>query len=216
MSSHHIVRDEQEPALLIDDAQAIPFEFVELLLEWSPKVFVTSRTLDEVLDWNVKVDVVIAHFSEIEELKPKLKPQSPVKLLAFDEGEPLLPAAFIALKDLDHKAVNVMADTFQSEILDLIRTHSDSLDTVLFYNAQKWVYSSQGIFQKWVTIGEVFGVHPIVQGTYFKTEGFFHNLENEMYLEPFELTSEVQGKVRIETNQHPFWLIEEMKTDVYL
>ena len=56
MSSHHIVRDEQEPALLIDDASVIHFEFVELLLEWSPRVMVTSNAIDEVLNWGVKID----------------------------------------------------------------------------------------------------------------------------------------------------------------
>lgn len=215
MSSHHIVRDEQEPALLIENAGAIPFDFVELLLEWSPKIYVLSSALDEVLEWQIKIDVVLAHQDEVESLKPKLKPQSPVKLLVFEPNEDLLSASFQVLKDFNHQAVNILAEAFQSDVLDLIRVHAEEVDSVLFYNAQKWVYSSTGNFQKWVTLGEIFGVHPIVPGTYFKTQGFIQNLENEPYLEPFELTSEIQGKVRIESNQKPFWLIEELRTDVY-
>lgn len=215
MSSHHIVRDEQEPALLIDDASVLSFEFVELLLEWSPKVIVTSNAVDAVLEWKVKIDLVIARPEQVEELKPKLKPQSPVQLLVF-EAPDLLASAFVVLQDLDHKAVNVLADTFNSSCLDTIRDYSETIDSVLYYNDQKWVYESKGVFQKWVNIGDVFGVHPIVQGTFFRTEGFYSNLENEMYLEPFELTSEVEGKVRVESNQRPFWLIETLKTDLYL
>ena len=215
MSSHHIVRDEQEPALLVDDAAVLSFEFVELLLEWSPKVIVTSNAVDVVLNWGVKIDMVIAQQDMVEELKPKLKPQSPVQLLLFESND-LLASAFIVLKDEGHKAVNVLADTFNSTCLDTIRDYAETVDSVLYYNDQKWVYESKGVFQKWVNIGDVFGVHPIVQGTFFRTEGFYSNLENEMYLEPFELTSEVEGKVRIESNQKPFWLIEKLKTDLYL
>ncbi|HEY9117066.1 MAG TPA: hypothetical protein VIN11_04520 [Roseivirga sp.] len=215
MSSHHIVRDEQEPALLIDDASVLRFEFVELLLEWSPKVIVISHAVDQVLAWGIKIDVVISNFSEIEDLKPKLKPQSPVQLLAFESND-LLASAFVVLDDFGHKAVNILADVFNSSCLDLIKQHSDLIDCVLYYNDQKWVYESKGVFQKWVNIGDVFGVHPVVQGTYFKTEGFYTHLENEMYLEPFELTAEIEGKVKIESNQRPFWLIENLKTDLYL
>lgn len=215
MSSHHIVRDEQEPAILIDDASVIHFEFVELLLEWSPRVMVTSNAIDDVLKWGVKIDMVIARPDKVEILKPKLKPQSPVQLLVF-ESQDLLSSAFVVLGDLGHKAVNVLADTFNSSCLDTIRNYAESIDSVLYYNDQKWVYEAKGVFQKWVNIGDVFGVHPIVAGTFFKTEGFYSNLDNEMYLEPFELTSEVEGKVRVESNHKPFWLIENLKTDLYL
>jgi len=215
MSSHHIVRDEQEPALLVDDASVLSFEFVELLLEWSPKLMVTSNAVDAVLKWGVKVDAVVARPEQLEELKPKLKPQSPVEVLLFETSD-LLNSAYIVLQDQGHKAVNVLADTFNSSCLDTIRDYAEAMDSVLYYNDQKWVYESKGAFQKWVNIGDVFGVHPIVQGTFFKTEGFYSNLDNEMYLEPFELTSEVEGKVRVQSNQKPFWLIETLKTDLYL
>ncbi|GHE74776.1 MULTISPECIES: hypothetical protein [Roseivirga] len=215
MSSHHIVRDEQEPALLIDDASALRFEFVELLLEWSPKVVVTSNAVRAVLKWGVKIDTVIARPNEVEELRPSLKAQSPLQLLVFDSAD-LLISAFIALKDLGHNAVNVLANAFNSSCLDTIRLYADTFDSVLYYNDQKWVYSSRGVFQKWLNIGDVVAVHPVVEGTFFKTEGFYQNLENEMYLEPFELTCATNGKARVESNQRPFWLIESIKTDLYL
>lgn len=94
MSSHHVVRDEQEPALLIDDPFALQLEFVEHLLEWSPTVVVTANALDEVLHWGIKVDVVLAHTSQIESLKPRLKDQQPIDLYAF-ETKDLLNAGFV-------------------------------------------------------------------------------------------------------------------------
>lgn len=215
MSSHHIVRDEQEPALLIDDATVIHWSYVELLLEWSPTVIVTHNALQDVLDRGIKIDVVLAQPAAASHLKEKLKHQSPIKLLLFDRAD-LLASAFIYLKDMNRKAVNVLADVYQSTVLDLIKEYAAVCQAVLFYNQQKWVFVQNGIFKKWVPLGTVFGVHPIVEPTYFQTEGCHQHLENEMYLAPFELTSKVAGKVKIQSNLKPFWLVETVSTDLYL
>lgn len=214
MSSHHIVRDEQEPALLIDDPIALSAEYVDLLLEWSPTVIVTSNALDRVLAWGIKIDVVVAQFTQIDDLKPKLKIQSPVQLLGFESTD-LLNAAFIFLKDHDHKAVNVLADIFSSKVLDLIKEFSTEMDSVLFYNDQKWIYAKSGRFEKWVTTGQVFGIHPVARNTFFTSEGFYTDWTDEMLLEPLELTAEQSGRVRLVTNSKPLWVVESVHTDIY-
>ena len=42
MSSHHIVRDDQEPALIIANGASCSNELLGQLLEWSPIVIVTT------------------------------------------------------------------------------------------------------------------------------------------------------------------------------
>ncbi|MBO3699368.1 hypothetical protein [Roseivirga sp. E12] len=214
MSSHHIVRDEQEPALLIDDPIALSAEFVDLLLEWSPTVVVTSKALNEVLQWGIKIDVVVARFDEIESLKPKLKVQSPVQLLGFESTD-LLNAAYIFLKDHNHQAVNVLADIFNSKVLDLIKEFSREMDSVLFYNDQKWIFVKEGRFEKWVSTGQVFGIHPIARNTFFSSTGFYTDWQNEMLLEPIELTAEISGRISLVTNRKPLWVVESVETDIY-
>lgn len=214
MSSHHIVRDEQEPALLIDDPTALSAEYVDLLLEWSPTVVVTSSALEKVLSWGIKIDVVVADFSEIEALKPKLKIQSPVQIVGFESTD-LLNAAYIYLGDNNRQAVNVLADIFNSKVLDLVKEFSTQMDSVLFYNDQKWVYAKSGRFEKWVSTGQTFGIHPVARNTFFTSIGFYNDWENEMLLEPIELTAELSGKVSLQTNSKPLWVVEPMQTDVY-
>jgi len=214
MSSHHIVRDEQEPALLIADPSALQLEFVEQLLEWSPTVLVTEYALQEVLKWGIKIDVVVARFDSIEALKPRLVAQSPVKLLGFESGD-LLGSAYIFLQDHGYHAVNVLADIYNSPILDLSKTYKSLIDTVIFYNDQKWTYLQTGRFQKWVSTGHHLGIHPVAAGTFLRSEGFYTNWENEMLLEPIELTAAVTGTVKLTTNEKPLWLVETVSTDIY-
>lgn len=214
MSSHHIVRDEQEPALLIDHAEALSIEYVDLLLEWSPTVIVTSRALEEVLHWGIKIDVVVAQFNEIEDLKPRLRAQSPVQLLGFETSQ-LLDAAYIFLTDHHYPAVNLMADIYDSNALDLIKQYTRQVDSVLYYNDQKWIYAQNGRFEKWVNTGQTFGIHPVASNTFFTSSGFYNDWQNEMLLEPIELTSEVTGKVSLQTSEKPLWVVEAVQTDVY-
>ncbi len=214
MSSHHIVRDEQEPALLIADPSALSLEYVEHLLEWSPTVIVTEPALREVLKWGIKVDVVVAAISSLEQLKPRLQEQSPVQLLGF-ESEDLLACAYIFLTDKGYHAVNVLADIYNSTILGLSKSFKSSMDSIIFYNDQKWSYIQSGTYSKWVTTGHHIGIHPVATNTFFRSEGFYTDWENEMLLEPIELTAETTGKVTLQTNSKPLWVVEEVSIDVY-
>lgn len=214
MSSHHIVRDEQEPALLIDDASALSSEFIDLLLEWSPTIIVTTYALDEVLTWGIKIDIVVAQVKDLEKLKPKLKPQSPVQLLGF-ESDDLLSCAYIFLGDQKNTAVNVLARLYDSRALDLASEYVESIDTVIYYNDKKWVYLPTGKFEKWVSTGQLFGIHPVARNTFFTSEGFYADWENEMLLEPIELAAQITGRVKLKTNNKPLWVVENVQTDIY-
>ena len=214
MSSHHIVRDEQEPALLIDDPFALKLDFIELLLEWSPTVLVTANALDEVLHWGIKIDVVIAHTSDVKRIKPRIQDQQPIELYAF-ETKDLVNAGFVYLLDIGRKAINVLADIYQTQVLDQIRELAREIEVVLFYNDQKWIYTYHGYFKKWVTSGHVLGIHPVTENTYVKSQGFYQDKSDEPFTESDELVAQSSGTVIIETNQKPFWVIEEVEADVY-
>ncbi|MDN4166675.1 hypothetical protein QWY31_14285 [Cytophagales bacterium LB-30] len=110
MSSHHIVRDEQEPALLLLEASEHPSESILSLLEWSPTVVVASTCLANVLAWGIKVDVVIGPKSEEHPLREALQEQYPVQLLCFEKPN-YLEDAINYLLARKHKALNCIGGT---------------------------------------------------------------------------------------------------------
>ena len=59
MSSHHIVRDDQEPALIIANGAVCKPELLGQLLEWSPLVVVLDSAMERVMELDVKVDVLL-------------------------------------------------------------------------------------------------------------------------------------------------------------
>lgn len=58
MSSHHIVRENQEPALLIEDLFLIDEEDLGQLLEWSPTIVIEAETIDLLDARGYKFDIV--------------------------------------------------------------------------------------------------------------------------------------------------------------
>ncbi|MFN4914678.1 MAG: thiamine diphosphokinase [Sphingomonadales bacterium] len=65
MSSHHFVRDGQEPALIIANGAECDSELLGQLLEWNPYVLVLDGALQRVLDMNIRVDAVLGDFDSV-------------------------------------------------------------------------------------------------------------------------------------------------------
>ena len=66
MSSHHIVREKQEPALLIANGASCRWELVQELLEWSPFIVVLDGAMPRVMELGIKVDVLLGDFDRDE------------------------------------------------------------------------------------------------------------------------------------------------------
>lgn len=61
MSSHHIVRDQQEPALVIEDITNIDQDTLYQLLEWSPMIICNQASYEKLAPLNIKVDRIYSN-----------------------------------------------------------------------------------------------------------------------------------------------------------
>src|SRR6188768_4241341 len=106
MSSHHFVKEGQEPALFIVDALSL--NLVEPLLEWAPLVAVSDHSLDEVLRWEIKIDTVFCRPDNVEESRSKVLDQEPVQMVVFEND--LLQEGVLFLMGANQNAVNLVVD----------------------------------------------------------------------------------------------------------
>lgn len=153
MSSHHFVREDQEPALLIDHPD-VAFEDLAHLLEWSPTVLVTQPALSRVLSWGIKIDIVVVNEADRETLRPQLLEQQPLKILsASDDG---LRTALQFIQASKQQFVSV----FTTTSLGVLQAMNVTLDMVVFNNAWRWVFMRSGNFEKWLPAGTQLSIHP--------------------------------------------------------
>jgi thiamine pyrophosphokinase len=65
MSSHHFVRDKQEPALIIANGESCSPSLLNSLLEWNPFIIVLDGAVHRVMELGIKFDVLLGDFDRI-------------------------------------------------------------------------------------------------------------------------------------------------------
>src|SRR5690606_38341987 len=95
-------RENQEPALLVDDLNAVPLPHFEQLLVWSPTILTGDGALVQLEALGTKVDV---WFTRKKEAPP---PQD--HLLVIPAGPAWMDTALDHLIERGHRAVNVLSE----------------------------------------------------------------------------------------------------------
>ncbi len=65
MSSHHFVRDRQEPTLLVANGDACSQDLLTSLLEWCPYILALDGAYDRLRALNIAVDAVLGDFDSV-------------------------------------------------------------------------------------------------------------------------------------------------------
>lgn len=167
MSSHHFVREGQEPALFIADALSLAH--AEPLLEWAPLVIVTEDAADEVLQWGIKIDVVLARPGHTQVLTDKLAHQQPLEIIYSHQHEDLLTAAVALLTRKQATAVNVLVGAPDKWFA--IDPTVLTFQVTLLTPGTRWSLIAKGPYEKWLSKNSTIRVHPDRPAQTFSTTG---------------------------------------------
>ena len=186
MSSHHIVRENQEPALIIANGEACSAELLGQLLEWSPYVVVLDGAIHRVLDLGIKVDVLLGDFDspgfDLESLRQR---QYPLDIVHTpDQNKTDLEKAFDYLISRGYRAANVVwatgrrADHTITNLTNVVR-YRDQLAITLSDDHSR-VFVLPRIFEKWYPAATPLSLIPVGTVTGISTENLRYNLNNEV------------------------------------
>jgi thiamine pyrophosphokinase len=142
MSSHHIVREKQEPALLVLGLDKFDDELLGQLLEWSPTVITTPLTAEKLNSYGVKVDWIVTDSDAGIQ-------QSDVKLMPAN-NDTCIEAALKHLIAYEYPSVNIVTD--EMNLADY-EPYAEKINIVVFNNGKKIFPVSSG-FSKWKPAGE--------------------------------------------------------------
>lgn len=184
MSSHHIVRDKQEPALIIANGQACSDKLLNELLEWSPFVLVLDGALERVLMKQIKVDAVLGDFDSIGINEAELSHSEKVEWLERpDQNKTDLEKGLDHLIDLGYSDVNILwatgrrLDHSWNNILTISRYHSRIGINLIDDHSKMFICPRN--FTKYYIEGFKLSLIPVVDCKNIKTKGLKYNLNNE-------------------------------------
>jgi hypothetical protein len=152
MSSHHFVKEQQEPAVFILDVEGISFETVAPLLEWSPTLLVAQEAVEVVLSWGIKIDLILATSSFQEENRHLLEEQYPLRFLTVSASQSLEEGLHYLVAS-QHKGVHLVGlDHLQCLQL---KEKTNFLDLTLVDGDWKYYPVKGGKFSKWFAASEI-------------------------------------------------------------
>jgi thiamine pyrophosphokinase len=150
MSSHHIVRDDQEPALIIANGASCNPELLGQLLEWSPLVIVLDSAMERVMKLNIKVDVLLGDFDRDFDANYYKEKQYPIEIV----------------------------HTPDQNKTDLEKAYREKLKIVILDDHSK-VFLLPKRFEKWYTANTPISLIPIGRVTGIHSENLFYPLQND-------------------------------------
>lgn len=184
MSSHHIVRDDQEPALIIANGESCSAELLGQLLEWSPIVIVLDSAITRVLELGIKVDVLLGDFDRNFNAEKYKNSQYPIEIVYTpNQNKTDLEKAFDYLIERKIPAVNVVwatgrrADHTITNVTNIVRYQND-LKIVLLDDYSK-IFQLPKKFQKWYPAKTILSLIPIGSVDGISSENLVYPLEND-------------------------------------
>ena len=217
MSSHHIVRDDQEPALIIANGAACNPELLGQLLEWSPLVVVLDSAIERVIELGIKVDVLLGDFDRGFDPEFYKTSQYPLEIVHTpDQDKTDLEKAFDYLIERKIPAVNVVwatgrrADHTITNLTQIVR-YRDLLKIVILDDHSK-IFLLPTKFEKWYTANTPISLIPIGVVDGISSTNLKYELNNDTLTMGYRTGSsnsvEKDGMVTITHSQGDLLLME--------
>ncbi|WP_297511530.1 thiamine diphosphokinase [Flavobacterium sp.] len=184
MSSHHIVRDDQEPALIIANGASCSMEFLNQLLEWQPLVIVLDSAMERVAELGIKVDVLLGDFDRGFDPLVYTEKQFPLTIVHTpNQDKTDLEKAFDYLIERGHRGVNVVWATGNRmdhtlHNLTIMARYQNDLKVVYLDDHSK-LFLAPKKFEKWYLKDSILSLIPLGTVTGITTKNLAYPLTDE-------------------------------------
>jgi thiamine pyrophosphokinase len=194
MSSHHVVVEGQEPALIIANGEPCNPEILEQLLEWNPFIVVLDGALQKVLDLGIKFDVVLGDFDHVSEgqVRAMIPPDTEV-VYAPDQNKTDLEKGLEFLVRKKHAAVNIVwatgkrSDHYMNNIATLAR-YQEQISVVMLDNYSR-IYPVNSGFRKHFPAHHNISLIPLDKVVNLRTENLVWNSSGQTLEYPHNTSS---------------------------
>jgi thiamine pyrophosphokinase len=192
MSSHHIVRDEQEPALYLYEPESCDFATIQQLLEWSPVVGIKAEDWAKIQFWGIKIDVVLYSNSPQKEVNLW---QDTIQWLKVEKD--YLTEGIAYLQQRGHRTLSLLTDfqSFRQANLDL-----SDLEIIIYQENYKYFSIRGGHWRKWLPQGAEIRVF---------SENFVSDNLQKIQTNQYQVLKD--GFVNIDNQGTNFWLGENLR-----
>lgn len=183
MSSHHVVRDLQEPALLVADGEMCSLKLLESFLEWSPVVVALDGAFIHLQELGIKVDYWLGDFDNLDPEEILEKSGKEVKIVRReDQNKTDFEKGLDFLIDLGAKTIHALWATGKrmDHALANYSTLTKYADKeIILFNDWSRAHLVKNSFEKWYNKGDIISLMPLPEARNINTEGLKYALRGE-------------------------------------
>ena len=202
MSSHHFVKEFQEPALLILSLEEKSIEKLESLLEWAPYVIVHENVFADILNREIKIDAVLCQKANRELILNLIEMQWNIELFEIVPTDNLIQKSLNIIEKNGGRNLNVF-DTKNTLTIDFQLFESASSQIIIFSDTFKWHLPNELKFEKWLP-EQTQLKFKLGENQILEIEGKYNQLSAS------EIRTTVDGLITIRSKQNKKWLIGEL------
>jgi thiamine pyrophosphokinase len=184
MSSHHVVKDKQEPALIIANGEPCSMELLGQLLEWSPTVIVLDGAANRVEELGIKIDVLLGDFDGISHLHEIEQRQQPIRIIHTpDQNKTDLEKAIEWLIGEGYPSANILwatgkrADHTVNNMMSLFK-YTSRIDLVILDDYSR-VFPLPKLYKKWYPAETIISLIPMGLVKSVSIKGLDYSLNKE-------------------------------------
>lgn len=184
MSSHHIVRDNQEPALIIANGEPCSRAVLDDLLSWGPYVLVIDGALNKAKDLGIKIDAVLGDFDSVNDLNSIITALQPIEVVHTpDQDLTDLEKGIRFLIEKGHKAVNIVwatgrrADHNFANLSNIVKFFE--IITINIIDDYSRIFQLPRYFKKYYPAKTIISLMPIGTVTNITTKNLLYPLNGE-------------------------------------
>ena len=221
MSSHHVVREKQEPALIIANGESCSRDLLEDLLAWSPFIVVLDSAIHRINELNIKANVLLGDFDREEvEIELIQEEQFPIEIVHTpDQDKTDLQKGIEFLIERGFPAVNIIwatgrrTDHTFNNITSIVAYKEQIKIAILDdYTTIYPLLPLPHSFEKWYAKDEIISLLPIGETLGVSTKNLVYNLENQYFRSGYITGSSNQvasdGKVEVSFDSGDLLLME--------
>ena len=147
MSSHHFVKENQEPALIIDRLTAFPFSKLEDLLEWGPQVICLPSALPQAISYQFKIDVIMGVDLEVSTYTDL---QDHIECISLTAN--LWERVIAYLNKLKVPGAYLITDQAHAhQLIEQMKPYTPYFDLQVISPKQRNILSRKKLWKKWIS-----------------------------------------------------------------
>jgi len=141
LSSHHIVREKQEPALIVEDLNEFNEELLGQLLEWVPTLITNVSSMPMLLAKGINIDILVSNTTTFPAQND---------IIIIPKTDSFLKTALNHLVNTGYSAVNILPKEIP---FDLLYSFSGSINIVVLQQ-HKRIFAIKSGYRKWKPANE--------------------------------------------------------------